>query len=43
VYLFAHNPVHIDFSLFYVAAQAGLRHGWGAVDGVNTLRSLSAS
>jgi len=43
VYLFALNPVHIDFSLFYVAAQAGLRHGWGALYDVNTLRSLSAS
>ena len=40
---FARQPVHPDFRIFYVAAEAGLRYGWASMYDVSTLRSLSAS
>ena len=40
---FAKQPVHPDFRIFYVAAEAGLRYGWSSIYDVSTLRSLSAS
>ncbi|MHB8613728.1 MAG: glycosyltransferase family 87 protein [Candidatus Dormibacteraceae bacterium] len=40
---FARQPVHPDFRIFYVAAEAGLRYGWSKSYDVSTLRSLSAS
>jgi hypothetical protein len=40
---FAKQPVHPDFRIFYVAAEAGLRYGWSSIYDVATLRSLSAS
>lgn len=40
---FARQPVHPDFRIFYVAAEAGLRYGWPRIYDVSTLRSLSAS
>jgi hypothetical protein len=41
--LFVRQPVHPDFRIFYVAAQAGLRYGWSSIYDVSVLRSLSAS
>ena len=43
VILFARQPVHPDFRIFYVAAQAGLRYGWASIYDLQTLRALSAS
>ncbi len=43
VALFVRQPVHPDFRIFYVAAEAGLRDGWSSIYDVSTLRSLSAS
>ncbi|MHB8588347.1 MAG: glycosyltransferase family 87 protein [Candidatus Dormibacteraceae bacterium] len=40
---FASQPVHPDFRIFYVAAEAGLRSGWSTIYDLSTLRSLSAS
>jgi hypothetical protein len=40
---FARQPVHPDFRIFYVAAEAGLRYGWSSIYDVSTLRMLSAS
>ena len=40
---FARQPVHPDFRIFYVAAEAGLRFGWASIYDVATLRSLSKS
>jgi hypothetical protein len=40
---FSRQPVHPDFRIFYVAAEAGLRYGWSSIYDVSTLRSLSAS
>jgi Glycosyltransferase family 87 len=40
---FATQPVHPDFRIFYVAAEAGLRFGWSKSYDVATLRSLSTS
>jgi hypothetical protein len=40
---FARQPVHPDFRIFYVAAEAGLHRGWPSMYDVSTLRSLSAS
>jgi hypothetical protein len=40
---FARQPVHPDFRIFYVAAEAGLRYGWSSIYDVSTLRSLSKS
>jgi hypothetical protein len=40
---FARQPVHPDFRIFYVAAEAGLRYGWPRIYDVSTLRSLSVS
>jgi hypothetical protein len=43
VALFIVKPVHLDFRIFYVAAEAGLRYGWSRIYDVDTLRSLSSS
>jgi hypothetical protein len=40
---FIQNPVHGDFRIFYVAAEAGVRTGWSSIYDTDTLRSLSAS
>jgi Glycosyltransferase family 87 len=40
---FARQPVHPDFRIFYVAAEAGLRYGWSRIYDLSTLRALSAS
>jgi hypothetical protein len=40
---FVHNPVHVDFRIFYVAAEAGVQRGWSNIYDTDTLRSLSAS
>ena len=40
---FFKQPVHPDFRIFYVAAEAGLRYGWASIYDVSTLRSLSKS
>jgi Glycosyltransferase family 87 len=40
---FARQPVHPDFRIFYVAAEAGLRYGWSSIYDVSRLRSLSKS
>ena len=37
------QPVHPDFRIFYVAAEAGLRHGWSSIYDLPTLRALSAA
>jgi hypothetical protein len=39
--LFILNPEHVDFRVFYVAAEAGLRHGWASIYDVEMLRALS--
>lgn len=39
--LFVHQPVHKDFRIFYVAAEAGLKYGWASIYDLPTLRSLS--
>jgi Glycosyltransferase family 87 len=41
--LFIRQPVHPDFRIFYVAAEAGLRYGWSKSYDVSILRSLSES
>jgi hypothetical protein len=41
--LFVREPVHPDFRIFYVAAEAGLRFGWSSIYDVSKLRSLSSS
>ncbi|MEA2634614.1 MAG: hypothetical protein QOH92_1381 [Chloroflexota bacterium] len=43
VILFARQPVHPDFRIFYVAAEAGLRYGWASIYDLPTLRALSSS
>jgi hypothetical protein len=43
VALFIVNPVHLDFRIFYVAAEAGLRYGWSRIYDLETLQSLSSS
>ncbi len=40
--LFALHPFHIDFRVFYVAAQAGLERGWSSIYDLQLLRSLSS-
>jgi hypothetical protein len=40
---FARQPVHPDFRIFYVASEAGLRHGWASIYDVAMLRALSKS
>lgn len=40
--MFALHPFHIDFRVFYVAAQAGLERGWPAIYDLQDLRSLSS-
>jgi glycosyl transferase family 87 len=40
---FRRQPVHPDFRIFYVAAEAGLRYGWSSIYDISLLRSLSAS
>jgi hypothetical protein len=43
VVLFVRQPVHPDFRIFYVAAEAGIRYGWSSIYDVSVLRSLSSS
>ena len=43
VILFLRQPVHPDFRIFYVAAEAGLRYGWASIYDLETLRALSSS
>src|SRR6266576_6885806 len=43
VVLFARQPVHPDFRIFYLAAEAGLRYGWASIYDLPTLRALSSS
>jgi hypothetical protein len=43
VILFVRQPVHPDFRIFYVAAEAGLRYGWASIYDLQTLRALSSS
>jgi len=43
VILFVRQPIHPDFRIFYVAAEAGLRYGWASIYDLTTLRALSAS
>jgi hypothetical protein len=43
VVLFARQPIHPDFRIFYVAAEAGIRYGWSSIYDVSVLRSLSSS
>ena len=43
VILFVRQPVHPDFRIFYVAAQAGLHYGWARIYDLETLRALSSS
>lgn len=40
--LFVSQPIHVDFRIFYVAAQAGLERGWAAAYDQDLLRQLSA-
>jgi hypothetical protein len=40
--LFVRQPIHPDFRIFYVAAEAGLRYGWASIYDLQTLRALSA-
>ena len=40
---FTAQPVHPDFRIFYVAAEAGVRYGWPTIYDLPTLRALSAS
>lgn len=40
---FVRQPIHPDFRIFYVAAEAGLRYGWSSIYDVSVLRSLSTS
>ncbi|HEX3509303.1 MAG TPA: glycosyltransferase family 87 protein [Candidatus Dormibacteraeota bacterium] len=41
--LFIRQPIHPDFRIFYVAAEAGLRYGWASIYDLTILRSLSSS
>jgi hypothetical protein len=43
VILFVRQPIHPDFRIFYVAAEAGLRFGWSSIYDLTTLRALSAT
>ncbi len=43
VILFLRQPVHPDFRIFYVAAEAGVRFGWASSYDLTILRSLSKS
>lgn len=43
VILFIRQPIHPDFRIFYVAAEAGLRYGWASIYDLTTLRALSSS
>jgi glycosyl transferase family 87 len=43
VILFVRQPIHPDFRIFYVAAEAGLRYGWASIYDLPTLRALSSS
>jgi len=40
---FARQPIHPDFRIFYVAAEAGVRYGWPSIYDLAKLRALSAS
>lgn len=41
--LYLQQPVHKDFRIFYVAAEAGLRYGWSSIYDASTLRALSSA
>lgn len=43
IVLFVRQPVHPDFRIFYVAAEAGIRYGWSSIYDLSVLRSLSSS
>lgn len=43
IVIFVGHPVHEDFRIFYVAAEAGLRYGWARIYDLDTLRALSVS
>lgn len=43
VILFARQPIHPDFRIYYVAAEAGLRYGWASIYDLSILRALSSS
>jgi hypothetical protein len=43
VALYVQQPVHKDFRIFYVAAEAGIRNGWASIYDIATLRALSSS
>jgi hypothetical protein len=43
VVLLVRQPIHPDFRIFYVAAEAGIRYGWSSIYDVSVLRSLSSS
>jgi hypothetical protein len=43
IILFVRQPIHPDFRIFYVAAEAGVRYGWARIYDLQTLRDLSAS
>jgi Glycosyltransferase family 87 len=37
------SPIHYDFRIIYVGAEAGVQHGWSAIYDSPTLRALSRS
>ena len=43
VILFLRQPIHPDFRIYYVAAEAGLRYGWASIYDLSILRALSSS
>ena len=43
VILFVRQPIHPDFRIYYVAAEAGLRYGWASIYDLSILRALSSS
>jgi hypothetical protein len=40
---FMRSAVHVDFATFYVAAEAGVRHGWPSMYDTATLQSLATT
>lgn len=43
VLLFVQRPIHSDFRVFYVAGEAGMRHGLSSIYNLSTLRALSSA
>jgi hypothetical protein len=41
--LYVQHPVHKDFRVFYVAAEAGIRNGWSSMYDLAALRVLTSS